>query len=105
MDVRWAAERVNPDLFPIIGSVTHEEVYLEELRTALRQTYMVRINENGRLVDGVTSRSASDGLSQSVGLAWIAPVSHGHRCARAANSQVAELAKDFPEVSELDLIR
>lgn len=26
-DVRSAAEQVSPDLFPIIGSVTHDEVY------------------------------------------------------------------------------
>jgi len=31
-DVRLPRERVNSDLFPIIGSVTHDEVYLEELQ-------------------------------------------------------------------------
>ena len=58
-DVRSAVERVNPDLFPIIGSVTHDvthdEVYLKELRTALRQTYRAKINEHGRVVGGVTT--------------------------------------------------
>jgi hypothetical protein len=47
-------ERVNPDLFPIIGSVTHDEVYVEELRTALPR-YRAKINERGRVVDGVTT--------------------------------------------------
>jgi hypothetical protein len=54
-DMRSVAERVNPDLFPIIGSVTHDEVYLEELRTALRQRYRAKINEHGRMVCGVTT--------------------------------------------------
>jgi hypothetical protein len=51
-DVRWP---VSPDLFPIIGSVTHDEVYLEELRTALRQRYRAKINEQGSVVGGVTT--------------------------------------------------
>jgi hypothetical protein len=46
---------VSPDHFPIIGSVTHDEVYLEELRTALRQRYRAKINEDGRVVGGVTT--------------------------------------------------
>jgi hypothetical protein len=54
---------VSPDLFPIIGSVTfpiigsvtHDEVYLEELRTARRQRYRAKINEQGRVVGGVTT--------------------------------------------------
>ena len=54
-DVRSAVERVNPDLFPIIGSVTHDEVYLEELRTALRHRYRAKINEHGSVVGGVTT--------------------------------------------------
>jgi hypothetical protein len=61
-DVRWAAERVQ-DLFPIIGSVTHDEVYLEELRTALRQRYMAKINEDGRLVGGVTTDACNRAYS------------------------------------------
>lgn len=44
-DVRLAGERVNSDLFPIIGSATHDEVYLEEVRTPLRQRYRAKINE------------------------------------------------------------
>jgi hypothetical protein len=54
-DVRSAVERVNPALFPIIGSVTHDEVYLEEMQTALRQRYRAKINEHGRVVCGVTT--------------------------------------------------
>jgi hypothetical protein len=52
---------VNPALFPIIGSVTHDEVYLEELRTALRQRYRARINEHGRVVSGVTTDAFNRG--------------------------------------------
>jgi hypothetical protein len=62
-DVRWAAARVSPDLFPIIGSVTDDEVYLEELRTALRQRYMAKINEDGRLVGGVTTDACNRAYS------------------------------------------
>ena len=54
-DVRLAGERANPDLFPIIGSVTHDEVSIEELRTALRQKYRAKINEHGKMVGGVTT--------------------------------------------------
>jgi len=54
-DVRLAGEGVNSDLFPIIGSVTHDEVYLEELHTALRQRYRAKINEHGSVVCGVTT--------------------------------------------------
>ena len=36
-------------------SVTHDEVYLEQLRTALRQRYRAKINEHGRVVGGVTT--------------------------------------------------
>jgi hypothetical protein len=54
-DVPSAVERVNPDLFSIIGRVTHDEVYLKELRTALRQTYRAKINEGGRVVGGVAT--------------------------------------------------
>ena len=54
-DVRSAVEWVNPGLFPIIGSVTHDEVYLEELRTALRHRYRAKINEHGTVVGGVTT--------------------------------------------------
>ena len=54
-DMRLPGESVNSDLFPIIGSVTHDEVYLEELRTALRQRYRAKINEQGRVVGGVTT--------------------------------------------------
>ena len=55
IDVPSAAEQADPDLFPIIGTVTHDEVYLEELRTALRQRYRAKINEHGRVVCGVTT--------------------------------------------------
>jgi hypothetical protein len=54
-DVRSPAPRPNPDLFPIIGTLTHDEVYLEELRTALRQRYRAKINEHGSVVCGVTT--------------------------------------------------
>jgi hypothetical protein len=54
---------VSPDLFPIIGSVTHDEVYLEELRTALRQRHMAKINEDGRLVGGVTTDACNRAYS------------------------------------------
>ena len=54
-DVRLAGERVNPDFFPIIGSVAHDEVYLEELRTALRQRHRAKIDAHGRMVSGVTT--------------------------------------------------
>jgi hypothetical protein len=50
-----AAQPINPDHFPIIGSVTHDDVYLEELRTVLRQRYRAKINEHGRVVGGVTT--------------------------------------------------
>jgi len=61
--VRSAAEQVSPDLFPIIGSVTHDEVYLEELRTALRQRYSAKINEDGRVVGGVTTDACNRAYS------------------------------------------
>jgi len=54
-DVRLAVQPMNPDHFPIIGSVTHDDVYLEELRTVLRQRYRAKINEHGRVVGGVTT--------------------------------------------------
>ena len=62
-DVPGAAERKNPDLFPIIGSTTHDEVYLEELRTALRRRYRAKINEHGRVVCGVTTDAFSRAYS------------------------------------------
>ena len=61
--MRSAAEQVSPDLFPIIGSVTHDEVYLEELRTALRQRYSAKINEDGRVVGGVTTDACNRAYS------------------------------------------
>jgi DNA-binding transcriptional regulator YdaS (Cro superfamily) len=62
-DVRSAAEQVSPDHFPIIGSVTHDEVYLEELRTALRQRYRAKINEDGKVVGGVTTDACNRAYS------------------------------------------
>jgi hypothetical protein len=62
-DVRSPAPRPNPDLFPIIGTLTHDEVYLEELRTALRQRYRAKINEDGRVVGGVTTDACNRAYS------------------------------------------